>query len=503
MRLRRPFLALVIAAGASVNVHPQSNSGAILGRVIDERGQPVANAQIFGLLRRVPAGLSIQRAASTDVTGRYRLGELPVGEYVVLLRVLHDTVKVVFPRPSACVAFPPAPPGPPWPVHFMPFVRIPVLPDRPIGSIYSRLPRDLRPPLQLPEQPHRTYDSGFFPGVRNLEEASTITIRRGEERRDIDLTLRTVASTSVRGRLLRGRGRPIGNATEIALHLPGASSGYPVARSHFDGRSEFIFSEIPPGSYILEVQLQRATSCDTLMRDAEDIVTRRPVHVPVEGLSDLPIMIDEGVSVSGSVEFLGSISAPPEFPSYMIPVSDPEYTRDKLASWEGSAPRFRFVGVEPGRYFMPFPDHGRQWFLQSVVSGSIDLAAEAFDVGPAGLEGVHIVLAARPSPLSGRVVMPTGTPGAAVVAVFPADSRLWREAHPFAARYRSTPATNGVFRIGHLPPGAYLATAVSDELPKEWTSEDVLRALAVSATRVTMSSQTPTEVELPLRRLGR
>ncbi len=384
----------------------------------------------------------------------------------------------------------------------MPFVRIPTLPERPIGSIYSRLPRDLRPPLQLPEQPHRTYDSAFFPGVRNLEEASTLTIRRGEERRDIDLTLKTVASTSVRGRLLRGRGRPIGNATEIALHLPGASSGYPIARAHFDGRSEFIFSEIPPGSYILEVQLQRALSCDVLLREAEDILTRRLVRVPTEGLADLPIVIDEGVSVSGSVEFLGTVSAPPEFPSYMIPVDEPEYTRDKLGSWEGSSPRFKFVGVEPGRYFMPFPDHGRQWFLQSAVSGNIDLAAEAIDVGPGGLDGVHIVLTARPSPLSGRIATPAGTADAAVIAVFPAETRVWKEAHPFVARYRTVTATGGAFRIGHLPPGAYLATAVSGEFPTEWTSEHFLRALSVTATRVTMLPQALTEVELPLRRLG-
>ncbi|MEM8994230.1 MAG: carboxypeptidase regulatory-like domain-containing protein [Acidobacteriota bacterium] len=82
--LLRLMVALAVAA-LGVAAHAQTaETGAIVGRVLDRDGQPMANVVVTGA--RLDG--SNMRTEVTDNGGRFRLGLLPPGEYRVTVQAL-------------------------------------------------------------------------------------------------------------------------------------------------------------------------------------------------------------------------------------------------------------------------------------------------------------------------------------------------------------------------------------------------------------------------------
>ncbi len=83
-RMRSAWIALLLAGGLSLNAAAQTPDakpalGTLTGRVSDERGVPIAGAQL--------SAPSTDRVAETDTSGTFSL-QLPVGSRMVTVRKL-------------------------------------------------------------------------------------------------------------------------------------------------------------------------------------------------------------------------------------------------------------------------------------------------------------------------------------------------------------------------------------------------------------------------------
>ena len=241
--------AVQLAEGARADVSVRLARGAaIAGRLLDEAGEPVLNANVLveqlvetGGVRSTRA----RRAVQTNDIGEYRVGSLPAGVYVV------------------SVVTPP---------------QVQILGTGATG-IALQLPPAAGRPANGPGGPVNLADVGrpriFFPNAATLAEAEALPVKAGEERPSVDLsgvpaqlpfqdlglaqdrspTARDAnarATSAIRGRVLGATG-PLSGAQ---LRITGdAIRQLPPAFTDALGQYEFI--DLPAGVYTLNARKNR------------------------------------------------------------------------------------------------------------------------------------------------------------------------------------------------------------------------------------------------------
>ena len=230
------------AADVSVRL---ARGAAIAGRLLDEAGEPVPNANVLveqlvetGGVRSTRA----RRAVQTNDIGEYRVGSLPAGVYVVSV-VTPPQVQIL--RTGAS--------------------------DRPATSAGRR-----GRPANGPSGPVNLADVGrpriFFPNAATLAEAEAVPVKAGEERPSVDVSGLTAqlpfqdialaqdrsptardanarATSAIRGRVLGATGPLSGAQVRIAgdaiRQLPPAFT---------DALGQYEFTDLPAGDLHRERQ---------------------------------------------------------------------------------------------------------------------------------------------------------------------------------------------------------------------------------------------------------
>ncbi len=172
----------------------------VTGVVTNEHNEPVAGVQVDAW-RQTRQDDDFERVSfgETDAEGRYRLGQIRPGDYVIALRVWHTTLRerVRNGPPSACGPPPPPPPS----SAATPIVTTPRAeqtakqPARPEGALYSLLPRGI---AELPPDEGgrpRAYRTLFYPNMTDISRATIIPIGLGSTHAGIDFQLMPSRST--------------------------------------------------------------------------------------------------------------------------------------------------------------------------------------------------------------------------------------------------------------------------------------------------------------------
>src|SRR5262245_54474091 len=76
-------LILYAALFVATQILPQANPGVLTGRLTSSEGQPVTGVRIIALDTSYPR-MNIASQAETDRDGRYRLENVPAGEYFIV-----------------------------------------------------------------------------------------------------------------------------------------------------------------------------------------------------------------------------------------------------------------------------------------------------------------------------------------------------------------------------------------------------------------------------------
>lgn len=480
---------------------PMFKAAMLSGRVVDEHAKPVEGfwVEAWPRLRRPILGDDVTRSASakTDGNGDYQIKDVVPDDYVVVTRVSRDTLRQRAPGPSPCD--PPAPPPPPG-ISEKP-VSVIEVPDRPVGALYSLLPKGLHEPKSLADGRPMTYRTLFFPGVPQMAEASTVSVGPGESRTGLDFQLRPVVATRVRGRLTSPRALSSGGVVRLRLAGdPHADTS--EARTWFEADSgAFTLLDVPAGTYYVQPERHAGGGCDFIVLAPDSKLTRVRLDVPLTGVDGLVVPLVEGTRVTGSVVLKGTSKPPTYVDLYLLPL-EPLPGATPL-SGEIANDHLTFSSVLPGAYELRASDNAitASWWLESVTVGGHDATGLPLVVGPNGLTDVMVVMTDRPSPIRGTVNTATNQPVAdATVVLFPVDRTTWPSARIRSLRFQTSRALRGVYDFPNVPAGDYFIAALDEMTMDPWPSAAFLQRTAASASRVTVRQGSAQTIELAIAR---
>jgi hypothetical protein len=393
----------------------------IAGRIADEFGDPIADAQVqamryqFGNGQRqlVPVG----RTSTSDDIGQFRIFGLMPGEYF-----LRATVRST---PAMMTA------------------------------------------VEESEGERSGYPLTYYPGTTDAGQAQPITVGLGQELGSVVFSLIPSRLSRVVGMVLGSTGRPFGGA--LVVLRPAAGGGMGGALNIGGGNQvradgTFELSNVPPGEYRLEVQ-PRPQQIRNASMDVE--FASVPVTVAGSDISGLTIVTAAGGSVSGRVVAQGQSAQKPNIRGVQILAMADAGTQTLMGmagrafgngrvNDDGTfelrglfgAQVFRITGIPTG------------WTLKSIVLDGQDITDAPFEFRSGSrLSGLVVTLIDRVTEVSGTVKDTRGQNVTDyVLVIFPQEPALRTSQSRFVRALR--PSQTGAFSVTGLPPGRYLAAAV-------------------------------------------
>jgi hypothetical protein len=414
--------------------------GVITGRILDEFGDPLSDAQVMvqryqnmgGNRRLMPAG----RPAMTNDIGEFRLFAIPPGQYYL----------------SATL--------------------------RNMGMMGDTDDRS-------------GYAPTYFPGTPNMAEAQKVTIGLGQTVSDINMALMVTRTARITGTAVDGQGRPF---VGMVMAVPRGDSMMmmfgPPNQTKSDG--SFSISGLAPGTYLLQTQGNGpdgdfASAEVTVSGDdvtGVRLVAGRPSRVAGR------VIVDPGAAAALRPSALRVMVQPVVFDMPMFGMmTGPTAVNDDL-TFE--------MKTRPGRMKLALAGPAAGWTIRAVRYRDVDVTDSGIEFrANEDVTDIELELTNRVTDLSGRV---TNGRGAAVtdysVVVFAQDRDKWTA----NSRYLRTgrPDQDGRFKITGLPPGEYHIVAIDYVDPNEWTEPDYLERVRSKATSVTIGEGETKSVDLKI-----
>ena len=415
---RRPFEAgtpvTLADAQAMTGVNVALPKGSVIaGRITDEFGEPVAQAQVSaqryqygpdGQRRLQPAGIPV----TTDDLGQFRLHSLMPGEYVVSASFRNMFVA-------------------------------------PFGAAGGDTSEGFVPT--------------FHPGTVNASEAQPVTVTLGQESH-VQFALSAARMARVSGVVVDSTGRALANGVVMLMPSSGIVSGMlTTAQITTDGA--FSVSNVAPGDYVLNVQPMGAFAAT----DRSPETAAVPVSVGGADINGIRVVTSAGAALSGLVEFEGTASRTTPFPWRVMAQSN---TPGQMSFAMAPSPTNGAIG-DDGSFQLQVSAAGAvllrvtgapAWVLKAVLLEGEDVTDTPIDwAGKGGASGVRIVMTDKLTTVSGRVLDGRGRPLTDyAVVIQPEEPRSGVAATRYLRVAR--PDQSGSFRVTGLPPGRYAATAV-------------------------------------------
>jgi protocatechuate 3,4-dioxygenase beta subunit len=392
---------------------------AISGRVIDTHGSPIPNMRVGANMKRYGQGkvdLWIRGSAQTNAQGEYRIANLPSGRYF-LQAIRNDDAN----------------------------------------------------------KPGRQFEAVFYPAAARIDDAESLRVAVGEEKRSIDFRLSDAAIHSVSGRItFLDSGQPVPN---MAIQVYPDYLG-PATRASVDAQPDgaFRLDRLTAGRYRMEGK-QRPNDYDS------NASFLHFVEVTSGDIRDMAIHVGHGPKLQGTVQALGGRL--PEQLSVGILFRDPvddtrhEYVRGApVSSADGT---FEFMDPQPGIYDLVFSIPGisstaeRKFFVRTISVNGRDVMDTGISV-PERSAPIQIsaTLDFQPGRILGKTLDSKDKPiPGARLALMRAD-RNKRRSNPYWKE--TTSDRDGSFRFSDVIPGDYLLIVWPDRLPGRTRSDWIRRS---------------------------
>ena len=410
-----------------------SRGAVVVGRVVDEDGEPLAGALVSALRFQPAAGtrrlLPIREPGRTNDAGEFRLFGLPPGKTVI---------KATYTSPTGDEAV-----------------------DTATNSVYLPI---------------------YYPGTTSPSEAQSIDLQLGTET-TADFQIVPVKGLRIAGLAFGGSFIPLANGTASISRTDTAAGETRSASLRPDG--SFSFVAVSPGSYVITV-MGAAQMAEGTLGASRMEVGSQTVEVVDRDVDGVQIVTQGGGTLRGRLEFEGPkpaagyngarvACAPTErgplsigAPSVVVQPSGAFEMRDVFGPCLVGA---LLPGAKP----------------HAIRRGEQDLFDTPIQIAPGGvMDGVVITFSLTQSTLAGTV---TDDSGRVVtdytVVVFPGERERWRV--PSRLIQATKADQNGVFQVSGLPAGSYLAVALSggsDGVQLDLGKLDLIRPVATRATVV-------------------
>ena len=420
-----------------------SRGASLSGTVVDANGVPAVGFEVhaFGLepMNDTEKLAGAGGSTKTDENGRYRIGDLAPGSYVV--------------------------------------------------SAY-RIWKDHSPaPLQRAGDGWAIESGAFYENARSLEKADEIELRAGEARSNVDLRVEMLPATTVSGDVRNSDGSASERA-EVRL-LPADRQPFLVSKAVTSKDGTFELSRVTPGEY--EVTAYSASGPRSWGRATFRSDGLKPARVSLD--------LKPGGVVEGRIEFTGKTMPVAPRPISLFFAGMIGGMRDDVAGVERTtaSPEFTYRSVPPGRYII-FPNQEslpRGWLVSSEMVDGIDALDHPFQIVGQETRYALITVTDEQSEIHGVVTTDDGRLSTAhTVVAFAADESYWGMHTRRIETLR--PDTKGAYRFAGLPAGDYFVALAGPEILGR-PSSSLLKRLRGSGTRVTLGPGTKVSINLKAR----
>ncbi len=442
----RPGGTLALAPGQRIEdlVIRLTPQAVITGRVLDEDGEPVANAQVQPLRYRYVNGgrkqLMPYGGATTNDLGEYRIFGLAPGRYYLSATY----------RPA---------------MMFEPAV------DRSAN-----------------QQPEEGYVPTYYPGAIDPGRAVAVEAAAGAQLRGIDFSLSKTRTVRVRGRVtgLPRAGRAPGSIMLLPRERLGAffMAGRPTRA---DAQGNFEVRGVAPGAYML------VANCS----DGEKILTaRQPVDVGNADIDNVALAVAAPIEMTGHVRVEGEKPVTLSDLHIALRARDPDQmnfgpSSDGRVKADGS---FTLSNVNPGHFSVMVFGQTEGYFVRSVRMGDEDVLDSGLDVTSGSGGPIAIVLSPGAGQVEGTVIDAQQQPAqSATVVLAPKDGR--RRAEMW---YYKTTTTDqyGRFTLKNLDPGDYKLFAWEEIESGAYMDPDFMKPVEEKGESITLRKDTKESVQL-------
>jgi hypothetical protein len=491
----------------------------LTGTVLDDAGEPAVGIDVRAY-RRVATGGRVRFAqegnAMTDDRGVYRISSLTPGQFIVAVPQIQSTMPMVLLDSMLQSLTAASPVGAGMIAELMssgPTMR---------GSSGVRvgdsmLASDNGAAVLAGDGRVLAYQTIFFPSASTASQATTITLRSGEERSDADVQLRVVPTARVSGIVTTPTG-PAGMTSVRLIPVTASdSNGLDLDVGNTTTRADgtFTFLGIPPGQYLARVfkparqPIPPELASNPMVQMALGgsggasvaLYGDAPITVSGTDVSDLTVVLLPGVKLSGRFEFVGA-SAPPT-PQQLRAATITAQSSDarRIGGPPNQTPNdqgeFTLSGFPAGTYVMAASVPGATWIVKSILADGRNVTREPLEVKDADIGGIVVTFTDRIGQMSGTVHGPTGAalaPGATVFLV-PSDYRDWIGTSDGRA-IRTAPIVKGAYTIGGLLAGDYLMAAIDGLDMPDARDVAFFDAIARVATHVTLADGEKKTIDL-------
>jgi Carboxypeptidase regulatory-like domain len=313
-----------------------------------------------------------------------------------------------------------------------------------------------------------------YPGpAGDTGAANAIDLSAGREMR-VDFTLRQVSTVHVRG-VISGLPKPQGVALTLVRRGVNNPSGATPARITPDGK--FDVAWVAPGSYIL--------STDYFESGAR-FVARVPVEVGDADLDDIPVHLDSGFTINGTVrtESKSGGASDRQF-SIVLKSSDPLFGVAP-ARWGPDHSTFSIADMMPGNYRLDATPPGKFFVKSATLAGRDLLAGEVSINQSAG--PIDLVLSDDGGTIDALVSDPADQPApGSWIMVFPQGRQIPRIAMT---------GPDGHARLQGLAPGAYRIYAWDDVRQVEYANPVWMQRYETNGASLTVQASQTTQTAL-------